>query len=271
MAAGGNSALREFFATYKIDRNSHISTKYVTKASAFYREMLNVVSDNLPYNGEFLSIEIGNQPIGDYAIAYPILQPFNPAYPSLENPQIVQDQLIDLTEPAPVEPAKKGLKGWFTKAYNQTINAGNKAADRLNNFAQNNPTMQKVEQKTMSAVNKVNEITKQIAEKPQVKFVTNVAITAANQIATGAKITYNKLNSNPTVQQIKKDTMNFLNDLEDETRNASNAAVNYIQARNRVPGEQISNNSQEPLLQNSAPDEIISDPPQEFLIHNVTN
>ncbi|CAG9330982.1 unnamed protein product [Blepharisma stoltei] len=265
MAAGGNSAFREFLTQYNITRETPIAFKYRTKAAAYYRGMLDVVSENEPYDVDFPSADIGIQLIDENNPAYPNLAPAGPQqYPVLpqQNLQYAQPNTGNQYAPlpdgnsqninAPPEPQPTGWKAWAKSAYNKTVEAGNKAATALNSYAATNPTLQKINEQGTEAINKVSEEVKKLSQHPRAQYVANVAKTTANQLVEGATISYNYFNTNPTVQQVKQDTMKFLGEVGRETKNASSAAMNYIKNK-RNQGQRSEPELQQPLLQNPNP------------------
>eukprot|EP00358_Blepharisma_japonicum_P004564 CAMPEP_0202953294 /NCGR_PEP_ID=MMETSP1395-20130829/44901_1 /ASSEMBLY_ACC=CAM_ASM_000871 /TAXON_ID=5961 /ORGANISM="Blepharisma japonicum, Strain Stock R1072" /LENGTH=179 /DNA_ID=CAMNT_0049666395 /DNA_START=251 /DNA_END=786 /DNA_ORIENTATION=- len=178
--------------------------------------MLQVISKNEPFEEDFLPHEIGIM-IGDYNCNQSQVEEVKTENHSEEIkggeeavncpdlPEDFEDQIVQ-----PNSQTKKGLKGWLSKAYNSSVKAGNVVANKLNELAQK-PAVKKLEEKSLAAIQKVADKCKEISEKPKIKAATD-------KIVNGAKKSYNKINSNPTVCKIKKDTMKFLVQIENEAK-----------------------------------------------------
>ncbi|CAG9311324.1 unnamed protein product [Blepharisma stoltei] len=225
MAAGGNSAFKEYLAYYDMDQATPIDIKYRTRAAAFYRSMLQVISKNEPFEEDFLPHEIGIM-IGDYDCnqSQEEIKVENPSEEIKIREEAVNcPDLPDDSEEQIMQSnskPKKGLKGWLNKAYKSSVKAGNVVANKLNELAQT-PAVKKLEEKSLVAIHKIADKCKEISEKPKIKAATD-------KIVNGAKKSYNKINSNPTVCKIKKDTMKFLVQIENEAKAGAKSAINLV-------------------------------------------
>mmetsp|Transcript_6342 Transcript_6342/g.6225 ORF Transcript_6342/g.6225 Transcript_6342/m.6225 type:complete len:116 (-) Transcript_6342:408-755(-) len=71
MSAGGNSAFHHFLLNYNISRETPIfALKYKTIAAEYYRSMLDALSENLTYDVDFPSVELGIQLINENSPSY---------------------------------------------------------------------------------------------------------------------------------------------------------------------------------------------------------
>lgn len=201
MAAGGNSAFKEYLDYYDIDHETPINIKYQTRACQYYRRMLSVVSENRIFDEEFLPHEIGIM-IAD--------EELKEAAPNAE--QIIEHPFDEQSH------KKSKLSGWLNKAYKSTISAKKSISNKITEISQN-PTVRKIEQKTIGVLNKLSDKCVEISQTPRVKAATD-------KLMTGAKKSYNKLNSNKNVRSIKKETMNFLAQVENGAYSAYDRLTN---------------------------------------------
>ena len=112
ITAGGNSSLREFFTHYNLI-GTPPNFKYLTRASFFYRDMLSVVAQDKEYEHECPSIEQGIQLVSSF-------------YPELPGEMMAREEAK-----APQGEEKKSLWGWAKSTFDKTIDASNKAADKI--------------------------------------------------------------------------------------------------------------------------------------------
>lgn len=202
MIAGGNSSLKEFFNHYNIS-NTPPNFKYLTRAAHFYRDMLFVVAQDREYEHSCPALEEGVQL---FAASYPDLGQINENIPR---------------EEVKNEPESKGVWGWAKKAYKKTVDVGNKAADKIGeklNKLSEQPTIKKVENKTVEIAGKIesglNHVVNTVYSKPEVQSAIGQVNHATESFTQEVKYTYTKINSNPSVQKLKLDTMNMLKDIK---------------------------------------------------------
>jgi hypothetical protein len=164
--------------------------------------MLNVVSQDREYEHSCPSIEEGI-----LIVAYPDLG-------QLPQPEEVKVEVRD-------EKSTSGVWSWAKKAYSKTVDAGNKAVDKVSeklNKISEKPAVKKVENKTLEIAGKVetgiNSVVNKVYSKPEVQSTIGQINHATESFANEVKLNYVKINSNPSVQKLKQDTMNMLKDLK---------------------------------------------------------
>lgn len=202
MISGGNSSLKEFFNHYNIS-NTPANFKYMTQASFFYRDMLSVISQDREYEHPCPSLEEG-------------IVVVTASYPELG--QLPQPEEVKVEQRAE---ESKGALAWAKKAYQKTVDAGNKAVDKMSaklNQLSEKPSVKKVENKTLEIAGKIetglNKVVEKVYSKPEVQSAIGQVNHATESFANEVKTNYVKINANPSVQKLKQDTMNLLKDLK---------------------------------------------------------
>lgn len=207
MSAGGNSALIEFFKHYNL-LESPPSTKYCTKAAFFYRDMLEVVALDQIFEKNCPDISEGSEIIVSL-------------YPEILNVRDFGIEENKLNQPLLDQPQQK-KKPWdiVRSAYFKTVTVGNKAMDKLsekvNKFAEK-PGVKKAEDKTKEIFckieSKLSSFIDKVYSKPIVQSTVSEMNNAADAFTREVKFTYTKINSNPSVNRLKANTMSLLRDL----------------------------------------------------------
>jgi Putative GTPase activating protein for Arf len=218
MAAGGNSALQEFFAYYNL-LNTPPNFKYNTRAAHFYRDMLSVVAEDREYRNTCPSIEEGVEIV---AASYPDLH-------NVRSEEIKVDVNPTAPEANPNPNQGKGIWTWAKNTYAKGVKVGNKTVDKigdhLNKFSEK-PAVKKIENTTMHYAGKLEAglktLVDKIQNKPAVQSAVFQANNAANSFAREVKYTYNTINSNPSVQKLKTDTMNIIRDIGNSIKGIHN-------------------------------------------------
>ncbi|CAG9332465.1 unnamed protein product [Blepharisma stoltei] len=254
MSAGGNSAFHHFLLNYKISRETPIfALKYKTKAAEYYRAMLDALSENLQYDVDFPSVELGIQLINENSPSYsPNTEMLAPQEYSEIPIQPPLAENIGNVQVPPIENEErpKGWKSWIKAKYTNSVQFGDKVFDKFNNFVSTNPTMKKLDEQGTKAANKINEEVKKFSQHPHVQYVENIAKNTTNHLTEEAKSSYNYLN--PKAQKVRNAANNFFIGIESKTKNLSSAAMNYIKNK-RNQGPKIDGEVEHPLLQNENP------------------
>ena len=210
MTAGGNSALKEFFNHYSLS-DSPPRFKYCTRAAFFYREMLSVVASDQVYEQNCPGIDEGRELV---VSSYPDLPPV------IEN----RPEEVKMSNYAPFIAAQGERKQspWslIRSAFCQTVDAGNRASrqlsEKINKFAEK-PAVKKAEAKTKEIAGKIesklNDVINTVKSKPIVQSTVSEINSATDSFAREVKFTYTKINSNPSVNKLKENTMNLLRDM----------------------------------------------------------
>ena len=212
ITAGGNSSLKEFFNHYNI-LHTPPNFKYLTRASFFYRDMLSVLAQEREFDHPCPIIEEGVQLVEN---VYPDLN----YEPNVSEHVVAEEIKAQGDAPVEEEGKKKGVWAWAKNVYAKGVNAGNKAAEKINakvNEFSEKPGVKKVEAKALEISNKietgVSVLIDKVKGKPAVQNTVAQVNYAADSFAREVRYTYVKINSNPSVQKLKVDTMNILKEI----------------------------------------------------------
>ncbi|OMJ66096.1 hypothetical protein SteCoe_37184 [Stentor coeruleus] len=231
MIAGGNSSIKEFFSHYSME-NSPPNVKYLSKAGFYYREMLNMISQDKEYEHNCPSVDEGREMAG--FVNLNLAQDLNaevkiikkekkidseepneetknlrfddqekiPVY-GYEKTQVLEESKIKAEVPEQekietLEPGKKSRWQWAKNAYKKAVAAGNKTAD------------------------KISEKISKFAEKPAMKKVETKTIEFTNKIETGMNNFINKVKSKPAVKNTLDKFNHAAHSIGDEFVNTAN-------------------------------------------------
>lgn len=193
ITAGGNSSMQSFFNMYDISKNSEIPYKYRTVAAKYYREMLKVMAEGnscymvTPSNSE------GRE----------LMEEFRPPEPEL--PQ----------ETRPKSTTLGSIGEMLGSVYSSTVEKSRQVSQQLSK----NQTYKAFEE----TFSKIGESIKRGAQhtieygQQGVNFLTKEALSTYDNLTQTAAETYHSVNSNERILNLKKDTMQMLNDLEAST------------------------------------------------------
>lgn len=228
MTAGGNSALKQYFAMYNLSENSSIEFKYRTLCAQYYRDMLRVVSDGIPFEEPQPSVEKGLEMVEPERRAYPTLSPTIESAPPMES-----------SEQNRSEGLFSSVGSMFESAYSGAVKIGQDLATKAGELAAN-PKIKEMEEKAWSAVSSIGTEIKNKATEiagnenlATLKEKTSKAIGAVKDVTVS---TYQLVNANPRVQKFKEDTFQILNDLERSAMTQASSAVNRIRG---LPEEEL--------------------------------
>lgn len=189
VVAGGNAALKEYFFYYGFIYKTPINLKYQTRSAAFYRNMLEILSQNVPCESEFLTIEAGILLIKEE-------NNNSISLPKAAEPEKLEDKREVFFPPQP----QKGFRAWASRLINRTIEAGNKAFDRLNEIG-DKPSLRNIESDALGVVKKVKSVFQPTPVNPDHQEI----IEAYKSIAVKATHTYDNINISRQSQEIKRE------------------------------------------------------------------
>lgn len=248
MTAGGNPALKQFFALYSLPENSSIEFKYRTQCAKYYRDMIKVVSDGMPFEEPQPSIEKGLD----------LVEPERKAYPSLGTVPVSAPP-VELHSQNTSDGLFSSVGSLFGAAYSGAKKIGQGLATKATELAAN-PKVKEMEEKAWSTVASIGAGIKTKATEiaasenlATLKDKTSKAIGAVKDVTVS---TYHIVNANPRVQRFKEDTFQILNDLERSAMTQASSAVNRIRG---MPEEE----SKEPV-ESSEPTESSPHTPPEY-------
>jgi hypothetical protein len=242
MTAGGNAALKQFFAMYNMPEDASVEFKYRTLCAKYYRDMIRVVSDGMPFEEPQPSVEKGLD----------LVEPERRAYPTLSQPPISAPP-VESAPQSQSEGLFSSVGSLFGAAYSGAVKLGQGLATKANELA-SNPKVKEMEQKAWSTVTSIGTGIKnkasEIATSDNIVALKDKTTKAIGAVKDVTVSTYQVINANPHVQKFKEDTFQILNDLERTAKTQATSAVNRIRGvqeeESKEPVEPSENNPATP-------------------------